>query len=132
MIYCIMQECCFIAIFQVSSNGSVLISSALDVSCFMRYINSQRTDCDGCVQGSEELFSTEPLPARTPATEPATHATSRTVSAEAGTAGNFVTRPRTPISTALRVDSMRHVNVERLDEDLVGGEPEVCHGTDDS
>ena len=51
----------------------------------------------------------------------------RSGSAEIGTAGSFMTRPRTPISTALHVDNMRHVSVERLDEDLVGGEPEVSN-----
>ena len=70
----------------------------------------------------------EPLPARTPSVESVTHVGSG--SAETGTAGSFVTRPRTPISTALHVNNMRHVSVERLDEDLVVGEPEVgdcCH-----
>jgi len=78
-----------------------------------------------CVQGSEELFSIEPLPARTPSAESVTHVASG--SAETGTAGSFMTRPRTPMSTALHVDTMRHVGVERLDDDLVGGEPEVSN-----
>jgi len=76
-----------------------------------------------CVQGSEELFSTEPLPARTPSADSVTHVASS--SAEVGTGGSFVTRPRTPIASSLRIDSMRHLADERLDEVLVGGEPEV-------
>jgi len=79
--------------------------------------------CVYCVQGSEELFSTEPLPARMPAVESATHVGSGT--AEAGSAASFMTRPRTPISPSLHVDNVRHIGVERLDDDLVGGEPEV-------
>ena len=74
-----------------------------------------------CLQGSEELFSTEPLPARTPSVESVTHV--GTGSAETGAAGSLMTRPRTPLmSTALQ-----RVSVERLDEDLVSGEPEVRH-----
>jgi len=65
----------------------------------------------------------EPLPARTPTVDTVTHVGS--TSADAGAAGTFVTRPRTPMSTAMHVSSMRHVNVERLDEDLVGPEPGV-------
>jgi len=65
----------------------------------------------------------EPLPARTPSVDSVTHVGSG--SADTGTAGGFVTRPRTPISTTMHGASMRHVNVERLDEDLVGPEPEV-------
>ena len=45
--------------------------------------------------------------------------------ADSGTAASFMSRPRTPISTALHVDNMRHLSVERLSEDLVGAEPEV-------
>jgi len=66
----------------------------------------------------------EPLPARTPSAELATHVGSGV--AESSTVGSFMTRPRTPISTGLHIDNVRHISVERLDEDLVGGEPEVC------
>ena len=74
-----------------------------------------------CAQGSEELFSTEPLPARTPSVESVTHV-GGSGPAETGATGGLMTRPRTPISTALQ-----RVSVERLDEDLVSGEPEVSH-----
>jgi len=60
--------------------------------------------------------------------ESATHVASGTT--EAGSAASFMTRPRTPISPSLHVDNVRHIGVERLDDDLVGGEPEVielCH-----
>ena len=69
------------------------------------------------------MFSTEPLPARTPTAESVTHVGSG--AAESGTAGSFMTRPRTPISTAMHVSSVRQFSVERFHEDLVGGEPEV-------
>jgi len=80
------------------------------------------------LQGSEELFSTEPLPARTPAAESVSQVGSTAIeTVTAATASSFITRPRTPISSGLHVDNLRHMRVDRLDEDLVGGVPEVCN-----
>jgi len=76
------------------------------------------------IQGTEELFSIDPLPARSPSVDTLTHIGS----GQAAAVSSFLSRPHTPIPASVRVDGLRqlrHVNVERLDEELVGPDAEM-------
>jgi hypothetical protein len=77
------------------------------------------------MQGSEELFSTEPLPARSPAQDTVTHVVGASTSN--AVVPGYISQPHTPIPTTSRVE-LGHLGgsgVERLVEQLVGGDAEV-------
>jgi hypothetical protein len=77
------------------------------------------------MQGSEELFSIEPLPARSPAVDTVTHVVGASASNTA--VPGYISQPHTPIPSSSRVE-LAHLGgsgVERLVEELVGGDAEV-------